>query len=69
MLARFLVELQHRQHLEAVGVVDADAQDDEVRLHALDLRVRVLARFDEDDVVVTGVEHRFEQVENLRRCR
>ena len=65
-VARLVVELQHRQHLEAVGVVDADAQDDQVRLHALDLRIRVLARLDEHDVVVTGVEHRLEQLEHLR---
>ena len=64
--ARLVVQLQHRQHLEAVGVVDAHAEDDQVRLHALDLRVGVLARFDEDDVVVTGVEHRFEHFEHLR---
>src|SRR5437899_9989311 len=55
--ARFVVQLQHRQHLEAVQIFDADAQDDEIRLHALDLGVGVRARLHEHDIVVPRLEY------------
>src|SRR5215211_501473 len=51
----FVVELEHRQHLESVGIVDSDAKNDEIRLHALNLRIRMRARLDEDNIVMTGV--------------
>src|SRR2546427_616106 len=64
--ACLLVELQHREDLEAVAIFDLDAQNDQVRLHAFDLRIRVLLRFDENNVVVPCIEYGFEQPHDFR---
>src|SRR5882672_7447429 len=39
--ARVVVQLQHRQHLEAFALVHVEAQNDQGRLLALDVRVGV----------------------------
>ncbi len=63
--ARFVVQLQHRQNLEAVHLLDPHAKDDEVWLHTLDLRVGVVVGFHEHDVVAPGVERRLEQLQDF----
>src|SRR5207245_1001220 len=55
--ARILVQLQHRQHLEAFEIFDPHTEDHEMWLDSFDLRVRVLARFNEHDVVVPRLEY------------
>src|SRR4030095_10209513 len=59
------IKFEHRQDLKAVEALDPRAEDDQVGKHFLDLRVRPIARFDEDHVVATRVEHRFKHAKHF----